>query len=45
MCQSANAAPKEPPASAAVDPDIIKIFQNLPLATQFNATPPAKHKF
>ena len=46
---NAKAAPSDPPASPAAGCIHIlsKIFFSriLPLATQFNATPPAKHKF
>ena len=49
MCHKAKAAPIEPPASPAAGCIHIlsKIFSFniLPLATQFRATPPAKHKF
>ena len=49
ICHMANAAPSEPPASPAAGciQIFLKIFslRILPLATQFSATPPAKHKF
>ena len=49
MYQKAKAAPKDPPASpeAGWIQILSKIFffRILPLATQFNATPPARHKF
>ena len=48
MCHKANAAPNDPPASPAAGciQIFLKIFSlnNFPLATQFKATPPAKHK-
>jgi|OM-RGC.v1.036520639 hypothetical protein len=49
MWLNAKAAPKAPPASPAAGCTHIfsKIFSfcNTPFATQFKATPPAKHKF
>ena len=48
MCQSAKAAPKDPPASPAAG--CIQILSNIfslsifPFATQFKATPPARHR-
>ena len=49
ICHKAKAAPNEPPASPAAGCIHIlsKIFswRIFPFATQFKATPPAKHKF
>ena len=48
MCQQSYAAPNEPPTKPAAGciQILSKIFSSkiFPLATQFKATPPAKHK-